>query len=159
MGREIERKYLVREQSWRDGASGTALRQGYLCVEPERTVRVRVAGELAWLTVKGRTVGLTRAEYEWPIPLADATRLLDELCLRPLIEKVRYRIECAGRVWEVDEFAGDNAGLVLAEVELPSEDATVVPPPWIGKEVTDDRRYSNSNLVAHPYCRWKNCET
>jgi adenylate cyclase len=154
MGREIERKFLVNDDSWRAAAQGTAMRQGYLCTEPDRTVRVRLAGDQAWMTVKGRNVGFTRAEFEWSIPPADALELLETLCLRPQIEKVRYRIEHAGRIWEVDEFSGENAGLVVAEVELPSEDASVVKPPWVGQEVTGDARYGNSSLVARPFNTW-----
>lgn len=154
MGREIERRFLVSGEGWRQDAPGVALRQGYLSTDPERTVRVRLAGERAWLTVKGPTVGCARAEFEWPIPATEAQQLLETLCLRPLIEKVRQRIELAGRVWEVDEFRGANAGLVLAEVELPAEDATVTLPPWVGEEVTGDPRYANASLAARPYCSW-----
>jgi len=154
MGCEIERKFLVTDDSWRPASPGMPLRQGYLCTDPDRTVRVRLAGEQAWMTIKGRAQGFTRAEFEWPIPPKDAIELLDGLCLRPQIEKVRHRIEYEGRVWEVDEFSGENAGLVVAEVELPSEDAVVVSPPWVGQEVTDDPRYGNSSLVARPFSTW-----
>ncbi len=154
MGTEIERKFLVRGDGWRKGARGERFRQGYLTTDPERTVRVRVAGDRALLTVKGPSRGLVRAEFEYPIPMADAHAMLDALCLAPLIEKVRYRVEYAGRVWEVDEFLGDNHGLVLAEVELDAADAEVDLPPWAGREVSDDPRYYNANLVANPYTRW-----
>jgi adenylate cyclase len=154
MSREIERKFLVRSDAWRQGASGKAYRQGYLSVDPDRTVRVRVAGDAAFLTVKGRAEGAARAEYEYAIPRAEAEEMLDRLCLRPLIEKTRYRIPHEGLVWEVDEFSGDNAGLVVAEVELVAEDQAVALPPWVGREVTGDPRYANASLVTLPFSAW-----
>lgn len=152
--REIERKFLVRDDSWRRGAVGVAFRQGYLSSARERTVRVRVAGERAFLTVKGPTEGIARPEWEYPIPLADATAMLDRLCERPLVEKTRYAIAHAGYTWEVDEFHGDNQGLVVAEVELSSETEQPPLPSWIGDEVSSDPRYFNANLVKHPYKTW-----
>jgi adenylate cyclase len=152
--REIERKFLLRDEAWRAGASGKPYRQGYLSTEPDRTVRVRVAGDLAFLTVKGRSQGASRAEYEYPLPRADAEEMLDHLCLRPLIEKTRYRVPYGGLVWEIDEFSGDNAGLVVAEVELEAEDQPVALPPWVGREVTGDPRYANASLVARPFASW-----
>ena len=154
MGKEIERKYLLRNDAWREGAQGLHFRQGYLSTEPERTVRVRQVGQRGLLTVKGLTRGITRAEFEYDIPLADAARLLDELCLRPLIEKTRYRVQHGGLTWEIDEFHGENAGLVVAEVELEREDQEVPLPDWVGKEVSGDSRYFNSNLAVHPYSQW-----
>lgn len=154
MAIEIERKFLVNGESWRHDATGTSCRQGYLTVDPERTVRVRIAGENAFLTIKGKTEGMSRSEYEYPIPLNDAAQLLDNLCLLPLIEKIRYRIGYGGRIWEVDEFDGDNSGLILAEVELESSDAHVELPPWAGKEVTSDPRYYNASLSQSPYRTW-----
>ncbi len=151
---EIERKFLVTGDSWRRGVTGTLFRQGYLCAEPERTVRVRLAGASGTLTIKGKTEGVSRAEYEYPIPAAEAAELLDGLCLRPLIEKRRYRIEHAGRIWEVDEFLGDNAGLILAEVELESAEAEVELPAWASREVSDDPRYFNASLVKKPFSSW-----
>lgn len=153
MGVEIERKYLVAGDGWREGAVGTPFRQGYLCAEPDRTVRVRVEGERARLTVKGRTVGLVRPEFEYDIPLADAEELFG-LCPHPPLEKTRYRIEHGEHVWEVDEYRGANSGLVIVECELSSADETVDPPPWVGEEVTGDRRYANSRLFEHPYRSW-----
>ena len=152
MGVEIERKFLVQGGGWRQG-TGQRLVQGYLNRDKARTVRVRVAGDAAFLTIKGANVGATRAEFEYPIPRGDARALL-ALCDGPLVDKVRYRIPAGNVVWEVDEFAGDNAGLVVAEVELPSEDAAFVRPDWLGEEVTHDARYFNSNLAQHPFCRW-----
>jgi len=156
MAQEIERKFLVRDDSWRAAADqGTAYRQGYLSTDRGRVVRVRVKGTLGVLTIKGERVGISAPEFEYPIPLADAEELLDKLCLRPLIEKVRYRLDYAGCTWEIDVFSGENEGLVLAEVELESEAQRVELPPWAGPEVSDDRRYSNASLVSHPYHAWK----
>lgn len=154
MGKEIERKYLVKGDAWRKLATGTVYRQGYLSTVKERTVRVRTINDNGFLTIKGITKGISRLEFEYEIPEADARKLLDELCERPLIEKSRYKITYAGMVWEVDEFAGDNAGLVIAEVELETEDQQIDLPDWIGEEVSGDPRYFNSNLIAHPYTRW-----
>jgi adenylate cyclase len=156
VGREIERKFLVRDMSVVAGIPGVAFRQGYLSTEPERAVRVRRAGEGAFVTIKGISgpSGASRAEFEYPIPAEDADIMLDELALRPLIEKTRYRVEAGGRIWEIDVFAGANEGLVVAELELPAEDAAVVVPAWAGAEVTGDARYFNANLVAHPYRDW-----
>ncbi len=153
MGREIERKFLVQGQEWKQLARGTAMRQGYLSTDPERVVRVRVEGDAAALTIKGKSAGAVRGEWEYAIPKADAEELL-ALCLRPLIEKSRYRIDHAGMLWEVDEFYGDNAGLVVAEIELQSEDQQFDRPHWVAAEVTHDARYYNSNLLRHPYKDW-----
>jgi len=154
MGTEIERKFLVRGDAWRAAAKGESYRQGYLSTDPDRTVRVRVVGDRGYLTVKGRSEGPARAEFEYPIPVGDAHALLERLCLQPLIEKVRYRVEHAGRIWEVDEFAGENQGLVLAEVELTDPAESVDVPAWAGEEVTDDPRYYNANLAREPFTRW-----
>jgi CYTH domain-containing protein len=129
-------------------------RQGYLSTEKTRTVRVRLEGDRGVLTVKGLTRGVTRLEFEYEIPAADAARMLDDLCERPLIEKTRYRIDTGRHVWEVDEFHGDNEGLVVAEIELAAADEVFDRPAWIGREVSDDPRYFNANLVAHPYRSW-----
>ena len=153
MATEIERKFLVRDLQALAGVDGIAYRQGYLSTEADRTVRVRRAGAHAFITVKGRSHGATRAEFEYEIPIADADAMLG-LCIPPIIEKVRHRIEHSGRVWEVDVFGGVNEGLVVAEVELPSADAEVDLPPWVGDEVTDDPRYFNANLIAHPFRDW-----
>ena len=154
MGLEIERKFLVTGSSWRAGASGVFYRQGYLCVDPERTVRVRQAGSRAFLTVKGASIGSARSEFEYPLPVEDAAQMLDELCLKPLIEKERYQIGYAGMTWEIDVFSGENAGLVLAEVELESPDQQIELPPWAGREVTSDPRYYNASLIRNPYANW-----
>ena len=154
MGEEIERKFLVTNDSWRAAASGTPFRQGFLSTAPERTIRVRVAGEKCTLTIKSKNVGARRAEYEYAIPKADAEELLDTLCVRPLIDKVRYVLEHDGHTWEIDVFEGENEGLIVAEVELESEDEAFDRPPWLGEEVTHDPRYFNSNLVQHPFKDW-----
>ncbi|GFO58824.1 CYTH domain-containing protein [Geomonas silvestris] len=156
MAQEIERKFLVKDDSWRGAANqGTAYRQGYLSTERGRVVRVRVKGPQAVLTIKGERIGISAPEFEYPIPVADAEELLADLCLHPLIEKVRYEVAHAGLTWEIDVFSGDNEGLVLAEVELESEDQEVELPGWAGPEVSDDRRYSNASLVSSPYRSWK----
>lgn len=155
MPQEIERKFLVRNEDWCVPGTGIVYRQGYLCTVPERTVRVRLVRDQGFLTVKGVTVGAARAEYEYEIPAGEAAEMLDELCERPLIEKTRYRVEHHGMVWEIDRFAGDNAGLIIAEVELEEEDQVVVLPDWVGKEVTGDRRYYNANLITEPFSEWK----
>ena len=152
MGIEIERKFLVVGDAWRQ-APGTAYAQGYLNRDKQRTVRVRVVEDAAWLTVKGASVGATRAEFEYPIPVADAHELL-ALCDGPLVRKLRRVVVHAGATWEIDEFEGDNAGLVVAEIELASEETHFEPPPWLGAEVTHDARYFNSNLAAAPYSTW-----
>ena len=154
MGVEIERKFLLPGDAWRGLGQAVLLRQGYLSSARERVVRVRIEGEQAMLTIKGANVGATRGEWEYPIPLADAVELLDGLCEQPLIEKVRHRIEHAGMVWEVDEFLGANAGLVVAEIELASEDQPFEKPEWVGAEVSGDARYYNANLIRHPFSQW-----
>lgn len=157
MAIEIERKFLLKNQQWRDVAGeGCLIRQGYLSDQPERTVRVRLSGEQAWLTIKGKTQGIARLELEYPIPVADAMQLLDQLCLKPLIEKYRYRIAQENLLWEVDEFLGDNAGLVVAELELSTADQAFDHPSWLGAEVSDDPRYFNSNLIRQPFLSWSN---
>jgi adenylate cyclase len=154
MPQEIERKFLVRGNGWRDHGAGVPYRQGYLSTVAERTVRVRLIRDKGWLTIKGITVGATRAEYEYEIPADEAGQMLDNLCERPLIEKTRYRIEHQGLTWDVDEFDGDNAGLIIAEVELEEEGQAIVLPDWVGEEVTDDPRFYNANLIANPYTTW-----
>lgn len=154
MGVEIERKFLLQGEAWRGLGQRVLLRQGYLSSARERVVRVRIEGEQAMLTIKGANVGVARGEWEYPIPLADAVELLDGLCEQPLIEKVRHRIEHAGMVWEVDEFLGANAGLIVAEIELASEDQPFEKPEWIGAEVSGDARYYNANLIRHPFSQW-----
>ena len=156
MATEIERKFRIVGDAWRQHAgSGKRYRQGYLSIEPERTVRVRtVNDDQGFVTVKGETVGTRRSEFEFAIPYADAEEMLDTLCLQPLIEKTRYRISHAGLLWEVDEFSGDNGGLVVAEVEMTDENQDIDIPDWVGPDVSDDARYYNANLVTCPFSKW-----
>ena len=154
MGVEIERKFLVSSDAWRRLGEPVLLRQGYLSADPMRTVRVRIEGEQGVLTIKSKNEGASRGEWEYPIPLQDAEELLDRLCERPLVEKYRRRIDHQGFTWEVDEFLGENVGLVVAEIELPAEDAVFALPDWIGREVTGERRYYNSSLIRLPYSKW-----
>lgn len=155
MGIEIERKFLPAGDGWRGQGQPTLMRQGYLCSDPERTVRVRIEGERAVITIKSKVTGASRGEWEYAIPVPDAAELLERLCEQPLVEKTRHRIAYRGHVWEVDEFAGENAGLVVAEIELGSEDEAFDKPDWIGREVTGDKRYYNSSLIRSPYSKWK----
>ena len=154
MATEIERKFLLANDGWKGLGQGQPYCQGYLCSGAGRTVRVRTAADQGYLTIKGPTLGFSRSEYEYPIPFGEARELLDSLCMKPLIEKIRYRIDFAGFVWEVDEFKGDNNGLVVAEIELEYPEQEFVMPPWIGQEVTDDPRYRNSSLALNPYRNW-----
>ena len=154
MPQEIERKYLVIGDAWRNLATGTHYRQGYLNGAKERTVRIRTIGEKAFLTIKGETSGVSREEYEYEIPYGDAMQMLENLAEKPLIEKIRYQIPYEGLVWEIDEFLGENAGLIVAEIELADENQPFVKPAWIDKEVSSDPRYYNANLVRHPYRLW-----
>lgn len=154
MGREIERKFLVRMDVWRPQGPGALFKQGYLSSQKSRVVRVRLAGDTATLTIKGPTTGLSRSEFEYPIPVEDAAIMLETLCERPLIEKHRHLETFAGNVWEIDVFHGDNEGLVVAELELASEDQAFEKPPWVGDEVSLDPRYFNANLMTAPYSTW-----
>ncbi|MEH1883863.1 CYTH domain-containing protein [Nostoc sp.] len=154
MAKEIERKYLVRGDSWRGLAEGSVYRQGYIATQDKTTVRIRIVGEKSYLTIKGPSIKYSRLEFEYPIPVKDAQEILETLCERPFIEKVRYKIEFGGLIWEIDEFDGVNKGLILAEVELNDENQQIELPNWIGQEVSDDSRYFNSNLVKHPFSQW-----
>lgn len=151
---EIERKFLVTSDAWKQGVKPIRITQGYLSRVNERVVRVRLAGGKGWITVKGKARGPLRREYEYEIPAAHAAEMLDQLCERPLLDKLRYRIPSGDVTWEVDEFLGDNAGLVVAEVELTRDGHPIVLPSWVGAEVTDDFRYSNNHLVGHPFSTW-----
>lgn len=154
MGVEIERKFLVANEGWRAAASAqTRFSQGYLSRDPARTVRVRIAGERAFLTIKGATTGATRAEFEYEVPVADAMQLL-ALSDGPVVEKVRHLCVFKGMTWEVDEFLGANAGLVVAEIELEAEGQAFARPGWLGGEVTGDARYVNANLAVNPFTCW-----
>ena len=154
MALEIERKFLLKDSSWRNVVkTETAIKQGYLNSEIERTVRVRVLGGKGFLTIKGKTENLTRKEFEYEVPLEDAQEMIS-LCENPVIEKIRYTVLLDGLTWEIDEFFGINEGLVVAEVELESEDHQFVTPEWVGTEVSSDSRYYNSALLSNPYSTW-----
>jgi len=155
MGVEIERKFLVIADKWEtaEKPAGAFYRQGYMCKEPGKTVRVRLTEKVAYITIKGKSEGAARAEYEYVIPQNDAEELLENFC-DEIITKVRYAIEYAGKVWEVDVFSGDNQGLIVAEIELNDEAETFETPDWVGEEVTHDKRYFNSNLSVRPYTKW-----
>lgn len=155
MAHEIERKFLVDVAAWKPVDAGTLFRQGYLSSHKERVVRVRIEGTAAKLTIKGATQGVTRVELEYPIPLGDAELMLATLCEQPLIEKTRHTELHGGKLWEIDVFHGDNDGLVMAELELASEDETYETPAWVLREVSDDPRYYNSNLISAPYKSWR----
>ena len=154
MPKEIERKFLTANDGWRDLVEGVYLCQGYLSTDKQCAVRVRIAGNSAFIGIKGENDGPTRLEFEYPVPLEDAHLMLERLAKRPLIEKTRYAVPFAGLIWEVDEFHGDNQGLVIAEVELEDESQVFARPDWAGREVTGDSRYYNANLVEFPYKKW-----
>jgi len=156
MGKEIERKFLVNHNKWQDltKPEGKQLRQGYISSDPNKTIRVRIADKQAWLTIKGISVGATRLEYEYEIPLEEAAELLDNFSENEL-EKTRHEITYAGKLWEIDVFSGDNDGLIVAEIELQAEDEQFDLPDWIAEEVTHEKKYYNSNLTKHPFKDWR----
>ncbi|MCB1784765.1 MAG: CYTH domain-containing protein [Chromatiaceae bacterium] len=155
MGKEVERKFLLRSDAWRDGVHRSIrLVQGYLARSEGSAVRVRIDGDTAELNIKHTLDGIDRLEFEYPIPLDDAREMLEQVAMRPLIEKTRHLVEYAGHLWEIDEFFGDNAGLVVAEIELEDADEAFERPPWLGEEVSHDVRYYNSNLSKRPYRQW-----
>jgi CYTH domain-containing protein len=153
MNIEIERKFLLKNDNWREGAVGVHYKQAYLNEKGDNTVRVRIEGEKAKLTIKGKSSNISRLEFEYDIPMADAEALFT-LAKTPIVEKYRYKIMYAGNCWEVDEFLGLNRGLVVAEIELESETQSFEKPDWIGMEVSGDKRYTNANLARKPYCEW-----
>lgn len=155
MALEVEHKFLLASDDWRQVVERSVFyRQGYLSGSPLSSVRVRVSDDQAWLNIKSATIGSHRQEYEYEIPLADANAILDDLCHKPLIEKVRHFVSYDRHLWEIDEFMGDNAGLIVAEIELSQIGESFAKPAWIGEEVTSDLRYYNNNLVKHPYKDW-----
>ncbi len=159
MPKEIERKFLIKNNDYRQLGEGKSYKQGYICRLPDKVVRVRIAGSKAYITIKGmQQSAITRLEYEYEIPVSHAEEMLAELCEKPLIEKVRYKVQWGKDVWEIDEFSGENEGLVVAEIEIPSEDYRFELPLWIGEEVTNNPRYLNANLVSNPYKNWKKGE-
>lgn len=152
---EIERKFLVLDESWRDAVRGSAyFRQGYLSEEARCSVRVRISGDQAWLNLKSVTLGAQRHEFEYAVPVADAQQMLDLLSCKPVIEKTRYFVDIGPHTWEIDVFEGENAGLVVAEIELDSPDEAFARPAWLGEEVTHDPRYYNTCLASTPYRHW-----
>lgn len=154
MAKEIERKFLVDMDQWKPEQKGTAIKQGFIPTVGHTVVRIRISADKAYLTIKGKNTGSERSEFEYPIPVTDAEQMLRELCERPFIEKTRYRMNYSGNTWEVDIFHHDNEGLIVAEIELDSAGQKIVLPPWVSREVTDDPRYYNANLVKHPFTLW-----
>lgn len=153
---EIERKFLVNKSLWQKlpKPSGDLYRQGYLLTDPQKTIRVRQTPDSGFLTIKGISIGATRAEFEYEIPFAEAQELLDQFSVSEL-SKVRYKIIFEDKLWEVDEFLGKNEGLIIAEIELQSEDEIFTIPDWLDNEVTGEEKYYNSNLTLNPYKNWK----
>ncbi|MCP4288492.1 MAG: CYTH domain-containing protein [Gammaproteobacteria bacterium] len=155
MSLEIERKFLVKNELWRDNVvSNTRLQQGYLANQKNASVRIRTGNGKAFLNIKSVTVGIRRLEFEYEIPLDDATEMLQQIAEQPFIDKTRYIVRCGKREWELDVFEGENRGLVVAELELESEDELFELPDWAGNEVSDDTRYYNVNLIKHPFSQW-----
>lgn len=155
MGIEIEHKFLISNDSWRQSVERSVpIRQGYLTSDARCSVRVRLAGAQGFLNIKSGTLSIQRSEYEYPIPVAEAEEILDTLCEKPLLEKTRHFVRHGQHLWEIDEFAGDNAGLIVAEVELTHPDEPFTRPDWLGEDVSHDIRYYNSQLARHPYKRW-----
>jgi CYTH domain-containing protein len=155
MALEIELKFLVQNSSWKGQAEGVHYRQGYLSTNKSRTVRVRTINDKAFLTIKGISIGATRKEFEYEIPFNEGLIMLDELCEKPIIEKIRYKIKVENDlVWEIDEFLGENKGLIVAEIELQHEEQSFIKPDWLGKEVTTNPKFYNSSLVKFPFYKW-----
>ncbi|NLG89604.1 MAG: CYTH domain-containing protein [Clostridiaceae bacterium] len=154
MAKEIERRFLVKNTSFREKSTGILYRQGYLSTDPKAVVRVRTAGNKAFISIKGARSGISRSEFEYEIPFEDADEIMRDLCKKPIIKKYRYMINYKGYTWEIDEFLDENEGLIIAEVELEYEEEPFPKPDFIGEEVTHDSRYLNSNLVNHPYKTW-----
>ena len=156
MAIEIERKYLVKNDNWRQHITGSLhMIQGYLGGNENSSIRIRDSGNKADINIKAKIVGSSRSEFEYMVPISEAHEMLKELCDKPLIEKTRHLVIHAEHIWEVDEFAGENAGLIVAEIELASLNEPFQPPDWLGKEVTEDVRYYNICLVNHPYSSWE----
>ena len=155
MATEIERKFLVKNDNWRKFAdSGSRYIQGYFTTDKTCSIRVRIEGDHAALNFKSATIDITRTEFNYPIPVDDASEMLESLCIQPLIIKTRYHINHAGQLWELDVFEGENDGLVIAEIELDAIDSPITKPDWVGEEVSDDPRYYNVCLVSNPYKNW-----
>ena len=156
MAIEIEHKFLLANNTWRQQVhSSVIFRQGYLSSQSTSSIRVRISDDAAWLNIKSATIGTQRHEYEYEIPLQDANEILDTLCSKPVIEKTRHYIHNEGNTWEIDEFYGENEGLIVAEIELSEKNESFVKPEWLGEEVTQDIRYYNNNLAVNPYSTWR----
>ena len=151
---EIERKYLLRDNSWKGLADGVLYKQGYIFASNDKSVRIRIVGEKAYLTIKASKAGIVRDEFEYEIPLKDAHELLENHCNGKIIEKTRYKITYENMEWEIDEFHGQNQGLVIAEIELSDASQNIIKPVWIGEEVSNEMKYYNSNLIDYPFCEW-----
>ena len=156
MAVEIEHKFLLANNTWRKQVSySVKYKQGYLSSVATSSIRVRISDDHAWLNIKSATIGTHRHEYEYEIPMSDAQEIITNLCIKPLIEKTRHIVVDYGNTWEIDEFEGDNEGLIVAEIELPEVGAVFSSPAWLGTEVTSDHRYYNNNLASHPYSVWR----
>lgn len=159
MALEIEHKFLVVSEEWRSQVfESKIIRQGYLSNNPQASVRVRIEGQEANINIKGMTLGIQRLEYEYPIPFAQANELLDKLCTKPLIDKTRHLVEFAGKRWEIDEFTGENEGLIVAELELKQVGEIFEKPAWAGEEVSGIVRYYNVSLQKYPFSDWTEAE-
>jgi len=159
MSKEIERKFLVDREKLPLLKDPYLIRQGYIPTGGTATVRLRISNDKAYLTIKGRATGLTRSEFEYPVPVEDAQKMLEELCSKPLIAKKRYLIPYRGHTWELDIFEEENKGLIVAEIELQSEDEPFEKPPWLKEEVSFDTRYRNASLISYPYSQWENASS
>jgi adenylate cyclase len=156
MAIEIEHKFLLANNDWRDHITRSVkYRQGYLSSQETSSIRIRISEDHAWLNIKSATIGTHRHEYEYEIPLPDANEIINSLCRKPIIEKIRHFVIDDGNTWEIDEFDGDNKGLIIAEIELSERGQTFSKPRWLGEEVTHDLRYYNNNLAIHPYSEWR----
>jgi len=154
MGKEVERKFLVKDSSYKNLCSGKLFKQGYLLSNLDKTVRVRLIDNKGFITIKSKISDLARDEFEYEITFTDAEEILQKICEKPIIEKTRYTYNYKGHTWEIDEFHGENEGLIVAEIELEDENESFEMPEWIGEEVTFDSRYINSYLVKNPYKNW-----
>lgn len=156
MGLEIEKKFLVKDESWKQQAlHGTYYRQGYISSQSGRVVRIRTREDKAYLTIKGKSIGATRSEYEYEIPYEEAVEMLAQVCEKPVIEKTRYKIMYENLLWEIDVFEKENKGLVIAEVELEEEEQEIDLPPWVGEEVTMQEKFYNASLIKNPFSQWQ----
>ncbi|TGL58729.1 CYTH domain-containing protein [Leptospira sarikeiensis] len=153
---EIERKFLVKNSDYRKEGKASLISQGYLNSDKNRTVRVRINSNRGFITIKSKTVGISREEFEYEIPLIDAEEMINNICEKPIIKKLRYLVHFHGNIWEIDEFLEDNEGLIVAEIELQSEDGSFDKPEWVGEEVSNDPRYFNSSLIKKPFKEWSN---